>query len=353
MSGGVDSSVAAILLKKQGYDVFGVFMKFWSDPKLDPKSNCENKCCSEESRLNAMRVAKKFNFPLYTINVKSDFKKLIVDYFINGYASGITPNPCVACNKLIKFDILLKKVKKLGAAKLATGHYAKILNKKNKYYLYRGLDEKKDQSYFLYNLSQTQLKNILFPLSNYNKDQIRKIATKHKIPQAKIKDSQDICFAPRKNHEKFLKKYIPKKYLKPGNIINLDDGEVLGKHDGLPLFTFGQRSGLKIGGTGPYYVIDFNKNKNELLVSKNSNHPNLLKNEFKIKNINWISEQPKTNIKYNCQIRYQAKPVKATISKDTPRRVLLDKKLRAIAPGQSAVFYKGRTVLGGGVIANI
>ena len=191
-------------------------------------------------------------------------------------------------------------------------------------------------------------------VSKYNKNQIRKIAAKYKIPQAKLKDSQDICFAPRKHHEKFLKKYIPKKQLKPGKIINIDTKEELGKHDGLPLFTYGQRSGLKIGGTGPYYVVSFNKRKNELYVSNNSNHKNILKNKFKIKNVNWISEKTKANIKYNCQIRYQAKPIKAKISKDNSRivsyNIVLDKKVRAVTPGQSAVFYHGKQVIGGGII---
>ncbi|MBU0671171.1 tRNA 2-thiouridine(34) synthase MnmA, partial [Patescibacteria group bacterium] len=224
----------------------------------------------------------------------------------------------------------------------------KILNKKNKYYLYRGEDVSKDQSYFLYNLTQTQLKHILFPNSNYIKNDIRKLAAQHKIPQAKIKDSQDVCFAPRKHHDKFLKKNIPKKYQQPGDIIL--DGEKVGEHKGLPFFTYGQRQGINLGGQGPYYVIGWNKKNNQLFISKDAQDKKIMSNSFTIKNVHWISEPPKSTQKYDCQIRYQAKPIKAKIQKN---KITLSTKVRAISPGQSAVFYKGKQVLGGGIINKV
>ena len=346
MSGGVDSSVAAILLREQGYKVFGVFMKFWSDPKIDEESAFENKCCSTESKLNAKRVADKFGFPLYTINVQDEFKKLIVDNFINAFSSGVTPNPCIQCNKLIKFDLLLKKIKALGADYLATGHYAIIKNNK----LYRAKDKSKDQSYFLYNLTPAQIKNLILPLGKYKKEEVRKIAKKHNIPQAKIKDSQDICFAPRKHYEKFLKKYIPTKYQKPGNIVDINSKKILGRHNGLPFFTLGQRSGIKIGGTGPYYVVGWDQKNNELFISKNTNDSKILSDSFTIKESNWIAEIPKANKKFDIQIRYQSELFSGNISKN---KIKLDTSARAVTPGQSAVLYSGQEVVGGGIIDKI
>lgn len=346
MSGGVDSSVAAILLQEQGYDVFGIFLKFWSDPEIDEESKFENKCCSVESRMMAMRVAEKFNFPLYTINVKNEFKELIVDDFIETYASGATPNPCIRCNKFVKFDLLLKKAKGMGADFIATGHYAITHDDK----LYRGEDKSKDQSYFLYNLTPGQIKHVILPIGKYEKEETRKIADQHKIPQAKLKDSQDICFAPRKHHAKFLKKYISDELQRPGDIIDVNTKEIMGQHDGLPFFTLGQRSGLKIGGTGPYYVVGWKADENALLVSTNSNDPLLMSDSFLIKDTNWISEKPDPNKKYDVQIRYQSALVPGVISQN---KIKLDKTVRAMAPGQSAVLYDGEEVLGGGIIDKI
>jgi tRNA-specific 2-thiouridylase len=339
MSGGIDSSVTAALLKKQGYDCIGVFMKFWIEKEI----KIENKCCSVEAYNDARKVANKLGFRLYTLNFKQPFKKAVVDKWLRQHQLGNTPNPCIHCNQLIKFDLLLKKAKMLGCDYLATGHYVRLAKGK----LLIGKDKNKDQSYFLYTLTQKQLKHLIFPLGNYTKAQVRAMAKKMKLPVYQKSESQEICFVPEKTHYPFLKRHLK---LKSGPIKTLD-GKTLGQHDGLPLYTLGQRQGIKIGGIGPFYVVKLDYKTNTLFVSKNRDDKLLQTKKFKIKNINWISGQPpKRSEKFGVKIRYQAKTTPCTINKNI---ITLKTPQRAVMPGQSAVFYKGQDVLGGGVIEKI
>ena len=346
MSGGVDSSAAAALLVKQGYNCIGIFMKLWSEPN---SSACqENKCCSADAFADARKVAHQLGFPIYTLNLSHEFKKIIVDDFLKQYQNGKTPNPCIRCNKFIKFDLLLKKAKGLGCNYLATGHYAKITNNKNhKLELQLPKDKHKDQTYFLYNLNQRNLKHLIFPLSNLEKTQTRRIAQDQGLAVYQKPESQEICFVPEKSHYSFLKKYLK---LTPGKIVD-EKGKVLGQHEGLALYTLGQRKGIKVGGIGPYYVIRLDRKRNNLVVSNQKNSQEIKTKIFKLANTNWISSQaPLANQKIKVKIRYQAAPVSAKIKNNL---VTLAKAQRAVMPGQSAVFYQGQRVLGGGIINKI
>ncbi|MDO8503550.1 MAG: tRNA 2-thiouridine(34) synthase MnmA, partial [bacterium] len=265
MSGGVDSSVAAALLKRAGFDVIGVFMRFWSEGK-----KAENRCCSTDSERRARQVAKILKIPFYVFNFEKEFKKRIVDYFIKGYKEGITPNPCVVCNKEIKFGLLLEKAMTLNADFIATGHYArKIQNAKIKsqndnsklknFRLLKGNDENKDQSYFLWQLEQKQLAKILFPVGNYTKPEVRKLAEKFKLPFKKIPESMEICFVADANVGEFLKKRIK---ASKGKIVDVKR-KIIGEHQGLFLYTIGQRKGIGLSG-GPYWVVGKNLKNNRL-----------------------------------------------------------------------------------------
>jgi len=334
MSGGVDSSVAAALLKRAGFDVVGVFMKFWKDGK-----STENRCCSVESEKLARLVAKKIDIPFYVINVEKEFKKKVVDYFLKEYKKGNTPNPCVVCNKEIKFGLLINKALKMGADFIATGHYAQIKNKK----LLKGKDEEKDQSYFLWQLNQKQLSHILFPVGEYKKAEVRKIAGKMKLPTAQTPESQEVCFI-QKTTNSFLNKYLKSK---PGDIIDID-GKILGKHQGLWFYTIGQRRGIEVW-QGPYYVVSKDFKKNNLIISKDKK--DLETKEFIASNTNWILPQ-KLPINVEVKIRYKSNFAKAKILNCGRNRVkvVFQKPQRAVTPGQSVVFYKNQELLGGGVI---
>ncbi len=346
MSGGIDSSVAAALLKKQGYNCIGIFMRFWKEAD----SKIQNKCCSADAYNDARIVANRLGFNLYAFNFKDQFKKEVVDKWLIEHKKGNTPNPCINCNKFIKFGYLLSKAKKLGCNYLATGHYVKKIEKKenNKiiYGLACGNDKNKDQSYFLYNLKQQELKHLIFPLGNYLKSETIRLAKKFNLPVYQKPESQEICFIPEKTHYPFLKRHLK---LKPGQIKN-SAGKVIGRHPGLPLYTLGQREGIGIGGIGPFYVVGLNYKTNTLFVSNKHNDKLLYSNKFKIKNINWIRGQaPKNSEIIGVRIRYQAKTIPAKIKKNI---VILKYPVRAVMPGQSAVFYKGRKLIGGGVIQN-
>ena len=345
MSGGVDSSVAAALLKKQGLDVVGVFMRFWHE--TDDKGGF-NRCCSPDSETRARMVAKIIGIPFYVFNFEKEFKKRIVDKFLKGYKEGITPNPCVVCNKEIKFGLLLEKAMSLGATYVATGHYARVKEGK----LFKGSDAEKDQSYFLWQLGQKQLKRVLFPVGNMTKPETRKLAEKFKLPFKKIPESMEICFVPDKL-EDFLKKYIkpksgPIKCLLPGS----KHYKVLGEHQGLFLYTIGQRKGIELSG-GPYYVVGKDIKKNALIVASILKDSALWSKTLIAKNVNWISGKiPKLPLKISAQIRYHHPLVPAIITKlnTTHYKLTFAKPQRAVTPGQSVVFYKGQELLGGGII---
>jgi len=356
MSGGIDSSVAAVLLKKEGFDVIGVFMKFWAEKEKGK----ENRCCTSESEKRARLVAKKLNIPFYVFNFEKEFKKKVVDYFLREEKAGLTPNPCVICNKEIKFNLLFKKLKSLKADYIATGHYAntnfsqKILKsrrnfsydrRKNfKVRLLKGKDKEKDQSYFLWKLNQNLLKHILFPIGDYTKPEIKKLAKKFKLPVLDIPESQEICFI-KNTTESFLKKHLKKN---PGEIRD-KEGNVLGFHQGLWFYTIGQRKGIELP-LGPFYVLKKDLKKNLLIVTKRKR--DLFKRELIVRDVNWVSgKEPKLPLKTKVQIRYKHQPASAVLSAlDNKVKVAFSRYQRAITPGQSAVFYKGEEVLGGGII---
>jgi len=333
MSGGLDSSVAAGLLKKAGFDVIGVFMKFWP-----PETG---RCCSAESEIRARKVAKILDIPFYVFNFSKEFKRIVVDNFLKESKRGLTPNPCVLCNKEIKFGLLLKKSLKLEADFVATGHYARRAGKK----LLKAKDENKDQSYFLWRLSQKKIGRVLFPIGDYTRSEVERMANKFKLPFAGVKKSQEICFVETDVGD-FLKRYLKQK---PGNIVDAK-GKVLGQHKGLFLYTIGQRKGINLPG-GPYYVLSKDLDKNILVITKKEK--DLGKKELVAKSINWISgNNPKLPLKVFVKIRYRHKSVKAVVKSSGKNnvKVVFERSQRAITPGQSVVFYNGRELLGGGII---
>jgi len=346
LSGGVDSAVAAKLLLNQGYSVVGDFLHFWKDGGT---VMAENKCCSLQALNDARRVAEAIGIELYTLDFKQTFKLEVVDNFLSEYQKGRTPNPCVICNKKVKLGRLLRAALAMKFDYVASGHYLKIKKIKGKYKLYRALDKNKDQSYFLYAFNQAELSHLLFPLANCKKPRVRELAKKWHLPVAEKSESQEICFIPGKHHNDFLKKYIP---LHPGDI-KLLDGTVLGQHQGLSLYTIGQRRGVEIGGTGPYYAAKFDWKHNILYVVKDFDDPIFYRDKLTAKNVNWISEkEPKLPFTCSAVIRYRHPAVKCTIlaKKTKGYEVVFKQAQRAITPGQSVVFYQGQEALGGGVI---
>lgn len=355
MSGGVDSSVAAALLLEQRYDVFGVFIQFWAET-IDGKVR-DNICCSLEAQQDARRVCQQLGIPFYTMNLRAPFKENVVDYFIAEYGAGRTPNPCVMCNKQIKFGEFWKKAKALGADFIATGHYAKILNPKSetlnkfqilssKFQLLLSKDMEKDQTYFLHQLTQEQLAHVLFPIGGYEKAEVRELAAKFGLETASKKESQEVCFIPNGSLGDFLKNYLP---LRKGEIRDLSTGNVIGEHNGLALYTIGQRKGIGLGG-GPWYVVQLDMKRNILGISKNE--ADLGKKELILKKVNWISgEEPKLPLKAKCKVRYASDFVDCTIVQvESNIKVLFDNPIRAITAGQFCVFWKGKECLGGGEI---
>jgi len=403
MSGGLDSSVAAALLKRAGsdelrsssrfanarvFDVIGVFMKFWSEPEKDGLVGASNRCCSPEAEVRARKVAKILKIPFYVLNFEKEFKKRIVDYFLKEHKGGKTPNPCVVCNKEIKFGLLLERALKLDADFVATGHYARKneLTTNNlqptTYKLLGAKDRNKDQSYFLWMLNQDQLKRILFPIGNYTRKEVKNLAKKFKLPVLKARKSVEICFIKKTIHpvksrfagissktklfngvNDFLKKYLkenPGPVVEPrrrtsslrGRQVHYGVKKIIGEHRGLWFYTIGQRKGIKLPG-GPYWVLDKDLNKNLLIVTKNEK--DLYQKELICKNVNWISgKEPNLPLKIKAKIRYRHQLASATLDYNPKSKVYslkFQKPQRAITPGQSVVFYKGQEVLGGGIIS--
>jgi len=353
MSGGVDSSVAAALLKRAGFDMIGVFMKFWS-PTTSGGGLVGgwNHCCSPEAEVRARKVAKILKIPFYVFNFEKEFKKRIVDYFLDGYKKGITPNPCVVCNKEIKFGLLLEKALALDADYVATGHYARKKETRDKrqetrYKLLRAKDKDKDQSYFLWMLNQKQLKRILFPIGDLTRTEVENLAKKFKLPVLEAKKSVEICFIQTTIND-FLKKYLKEK---SGKVVD-SQGKFLGEHRGLWFYTIGQRKGIGLSG-GPYFVLDKDLKKNLLIVT--GNERDLYKKELVAKNVNWIlGKELRLPLKIKAKIRYRTKFITAILSKNLKSRTYnlkFVKPQRAITPGQSVVFYQGNELLGGGIIS--
>ncbi|WP_123053978.1 tRNA 2-thiouridine(34) synthase MnmA [Clostridium sp. JN-1] len=349
MSGGVDSSVTAYLLKQQGYDVIGITMQVWQEDE-EYEAN-EGGCCSLSSVEDARRVAYKLDIPFYVVNFKEIFKKDVIDYFIDEYMNGRTPNPCIACNKYIKFDALLKKAMDLGARYVATGHYAVIEKQNGRYIIRKSEDDKKDQTYVLYNLSQFQLAHTLMPCGIYKKEHIREIAKNIGLLVHNKKDSEEICFIPDNNHGRYIKKQVPDK-VRNGNFVD-KKGNVLGRHKGIVYYTIGQRKGLGTSFGKPMYVIDINPLTNEVVLGDEGD---IFKTELIAKDINFIPfESLQGTMEVESKVRYSSKPSRAWITQleDGRVKVKFEEKQRAITKGQSVVFYSKDLLVGGGIIDEI
>lgn len=349
MSGGVDSSVAALLLKEQSYDVIGIFMKNWNE------SDELGFCSSEEDYEDVRRVCDQIGIPYYTVNFEKEYWDKVFIYFLDEYKKGRTPNPDVLCNKEIKFKAFLEYALSIGADYIATGHYARVDFYDEEYRLLRDLDNNKDQTYFLNQLNQYQLSKVMFPVGHLNKPKLRKIALNANLYNAKKKDSTGICFIGERDFKKFLGNYLP---AKPGNIYSLE-GDLLGKHDGLMYYTIGQRRGLGIGGSGsgePWFVVDKDLTNNTLYVAQGENHPSLYSQGLISTDINWISQKQKSSV-FNCTAKFRYRQpdqgVTVHLLENNSCRVIFDKPQKAITPGQAVVFYNNSVCLGGGIIDEI
>ena len=350
MSGGVDSSVAAIKLIEQGYNVIGLFMRNWdssvnNDILGNPTLN-NNICPQEQDYNDALEVCKKLNIPLHRIDFVKEYWDYVFTYFLNELKSGRTPNPDIMCNKYIKFDAFVKEAKKLGADYIATGHYARVKNGK----LYRGLDSNKDQSYFLSQLSNKQLENVLFPIGELEKPVVRKIALEYGLITAQKKDSTGICFIGERNFKDFLKNYLPNI---PGKIVNIDTNETIGEHIGLMYYTIGQRRGLNIGGNSDkMFVVGKNIKDNILYVALNEKNDYLITDEAVIEQINWISDKKPLNCVAKFRYRQNDNDVELEYYNDKII-VKYPQGVKAVTPGQACVFYLDDECLGGGIIKEV
>lgn len=346
MSGGVDSSTAAALLKEQGYEVTGISLKL---PGVGETTSKDVGCCGVRGIEDARRVAFRLGIPFYVLNYEKEFEKTIISEFCREYANGRTPNPCVSCNAEIKFGTLLKKARALGADYVATGHYARVkYNRATQRYELRKGKERKEQSYFLFSLSQRQLKYTLFPLAKYTKNEVRQIARNFGLPVSEKPGSQDICFIPDNNYTGFLRTKHPET-VKPGPIIHIS-GKVLGEHNGIAFFTIGQRSGLKIAYGSPLYVVSINKKRNTIVVGGKDD---VRKRELTADRLNWVGiTRPAKAFRAKARIRYGHKEAEAIITPSGNGRVkiVFNRSQEAITPGQAVVFYRGTSVLGGGFI---
>lgn len=344
MSGGVDSSVSAVLLLEQGYEVMGAFMKNWSEEK---KGENFEECGWKQERRDALRVAALLNIPFFTFDFEKDYRQDVVEYLFREYQTGRTPNPDVMCNKYVKFNLFIKEADRLGCDFVATGHYARIDRSYPKHLRFlAGKDKNKDQTYFLWAIDANVLPRILFPVGDMDKPEVRKTAKKYGLPVADKKDSTGICFVGEVDIPEFLQKKIPKD---PGIIVTTE-GKILGKHDGVAYYTIGQRHGLDVGGGTPYYVVEKRPKTKELVVSSNYDQA-LYKQELVATKINWFSK-PKT-FPFTCKarIRYRQPLEKCELKEEkTGIFVHFAKPQRAVTPGQSIVFYQGEEMLGGGII---
>ena len=349
MSGGVDSSVSAIVLKEMGYEVIGATMKLWED-KCNPE--IEGGCCSFSATYDAKRVCDKLGIPHYTLNCEEDFTHYVIDDFIHCYKNCKTPNPCIECNRYLKFGAFYQKALELGCDYVATGHYAKIeySPKYHQYVMKKSEAKQKDQTYFLYRIPKEVLPHILYPLESFqDKEEVRKLAERYELKVAHKKDSQEVCFIPDNNYVGFIKKNSPQSFQK-GNIV-LKDGTILGTHEGLIHYTIGQRKGLGIGYKAPLYVIDLNKEKNEVVVGEETD---LYQKELQATDCNFLLDidlsKPQEVM---AKVRYRAKEAKAILTMEKNiAHVVFEEPQRAITPGQSVVFYIDDVVLGGGKIVS-
>ncbi len=343
MSGGVDSSVVAYLLKQQAsYRVIGIFMKNWEE------QNADGECCSARDYADVGLVADQLGIPYYTVSFVEEYRERVFSQFLKGYSSGFTPNPDILCNREVKFDLLQQKVRELGGDYLATGHYCRLQNG----VLMRGIDRNKDQSYFLSGTPKSALSNVLFPLGDMKKDQVRAIAAEAGLATAAKKDSVGICFIGKRNFKGFIEQFIPDQ---PGDIVDYDTKQVVGKHEGPHCYTIGQRRGLDIGGSDkPCFVVGKDMDKGTVYIVRGEDHPLLYRQNLVAKNVNWF-EEPK-GFPYHCsaKVRYRSPDEPCTIlgRGDFPGdvRVHFSSPVKAITPGQAIAFYQGDMCIGGGII---
>jgi tRNA-specific 2-thiouridylase len=333
MSGGVDSSLTAALLKKAGYEVSGVYMKLWSG---------EN---SEQTASNLAHTCQILDIPLHQLNLETEFNHLVIDYFCREYSVGRTPNPCIVCNQQVKFGLLLKRVREMGADYLATGHYAQIEYSPDGYRLLKAVDTSKDQSYFLYTLGQSELQYLLLPLGSLHKAEVRRLATELSLPTSQRHDSQDVCFIPDNDYRSFIAEHIP---LQSGDIVDIK-GKVLGKHQGLALYTVGQKQGLGLNSNQRLYVLKLEGKNNRLVVGTEDQ---LSSNALTAGNLSWVSgKAPREPANVTAKVRYKSPEAVAELTVDKGvATARFHQPQRAIAPGQAVVFYQGDEVLGGGAI---
>tara|TARA_B100001123_G_scaffold260330_1_gene290088 strand:- start:2253 stop:3356 length:1104 start_codon:yes stop_codon:yes gene_type:complete len=346
MSGGVDSSVAALLLKNQGYEVIGVTMRLWSVERDDVPPDSK-RCCSVEDVEDARRVCQTIGAPHYFMNFEREFQEHVVDYFVRSYDQGRTPHPCLACNDKIKFDFLLRRALFLDADYIATGHYARVAHNGHRYQLLKGIDQTKDQSYVLFTLSQTELEKLLLPVGEYQKSDIRKLALDAGLPVANKPDSQEICFIPSGDYKQFIGERLT---AKPGEIVDIE-GNVVGTHPGIQFFTVGQRRGLglKTNMNHANYVVEIDSESNQVTIGSEEN---LMQSTLWASSVNFTIGSPIQNsMEIEAKIRYKATESPATISPDGDWfRIDFHKPQRAITPGQPVVFYDKDELIGGGII---
>ena len=361
LSGGVDSAVSAYLLQKQGYDVVGLFMRNWDSAAnndiLGNPTLTEDICPQEQDYLDAKKVADHLGIELYRHDFIKEYWDYVFTYFLEEYKKNRTPNPDILCNKYVKFAGFQEVAKSLGADHFAYGHYARVKEENGEYFLLKGLDDNKDQTYFLSQLNQSQLSKSLFPVGDLPKVEVRRIALENNLPTAQKKDSTGICFIGERDFKNFLKNYI---YAKPGDIKTLD-GKVIGQHDGLMYYTIGQRKGLLIGGDSrfsqaPWFVVGKDIKNNVLLAGQGFHHPKLYSNRVIVEGVNWISPKKFTNT-MECMAKFRYRqadnPVIIKWLDETTLEVITNKPVRAITPGQAAVFYDGEVCLGGGTINEV
>jgi tRNA-specific 2-thiouridylase len=360
MSGGVDSSAAAAILKEQGHDLVGFTMQLWNQRRgISVDENGEplpSRCCSLDDVYDARRVAEELGFPFYVLNLEKEFEREVVQPFVNSYLNGETPIPCVACNSRLKFASLDKLAVSLGCEKVATGHYARVEfdAPTNRYRLLRGRDAGKDQSYFLWELTQGQLTRALFPLGELSKSDARQAARDNQLAVAEKKESQEICFVPDGDYARFIDRYLEAeaqtdRQPAAGEIVT-SSGTVLGAHNGIHRYTIGQRRGIGIAQSRPLYVLGINSGQNQVIVGGDDE---LLRNEFTAAGVNWIAfDHPTEDVRAEVRVRYRHTAAAATIAPliSGRVRVTFDESQRAITPGQATVFYRGDEVLGGGWI---
>jgi tRNA-specific 2-thiouridylase len=348
MSGGVDSSVAAALLVERGYNVIGMMMRLWAEESFEGFSG-HNRCCTPDQMADARRVANKLGIPFYVIDTKEVFRRKIVQFFIDGYSRGITPNPCMECNRHIRFEWLLDHALAMEADYLATGHYARVTTAEDgSKQLRMGLDPNKDQSYVLSVLTQEKLRQVLFPVGDYEKPYVRQIAAELGLPVAKKSDSQDLCFLGDGDYRRFLRDHAAGIF-EPGPI-QTRDGRVLGEHRGLANYTIGQRKGLGIAAAEPLYVLDLDTAQNTLIVGTGAELGGW---RLRANHVNWISGSPPNSVfRAQVKIRYKAQPQPATVTVLDGQgfAVEFDEPRRDITPGQAAVIYDGDNCLSGGII---